>query len=312
MIRYLLRRVANAALLLLCVSAITFVLLDLAPGDPAAMLLGQDYTEAGHAQLSAELGLDKPLHVRYTRFLTGALHGDFGKSFETGRPVVQELRSVLPATLSLALASILVAVAIGVPIGVTSAVRQNSYLDKGIRFIVMIAVSLPIFWLGLMMIYLFSVVLNLLPAFGRDGWRSLILPAATMSCYSLAIIVRMTRSSMLEVLRQDYITTARAKGLPEPMVIYKHALRNALLPVVTIIGLQFGVLLGGAVITETIFAWPGLGRLLVQGIFARDYPVIRMGILVIAGFFIVINMLTDVMYGLINPTVSLGRRARAR
>ncbi|MEE9497009.1 MAG: ABC transporter permease [Desulfobacterales bacterium] len=305
---YILRRIISSFFLLLLVSAITFFLLELAPGDPAVMLLGQDATEEGIKQLREELGLDKTAITRYFLFLSSLFQGDLGRSFETQRLVSEEIKYAFPATIELAVAGLLIAVMIGIPVGITSAVRQYSLLDKAIRFSVLILVSMPIFWLGLMFILLFSVILKLLPSFGRGDWQHLILPAASLACYSLAIIIRMTRSSMLEVLRNEYITTARSKGIPEFVVIYKHALKNALIPVVTIVGLQFGTLLGGAVLTETVFAWPGLGRLLVQAIFSRDYPLIRAGILLISGCFVLINVLVDILYTYVDPTVDLGRR----
>lgn len=305
---YILRRIISSFFLLLLVSAITFFLLELAPGDPAVMLLGQDATEEGIKQLRQELGLDKPAITRYFLFLSSLFQGDLGRSFETQRLVFEELKNAFPATIELAVASLLLAVIIGIPVGITSAVRQYSLLDKVIRFSVLILASMPIFWLGLMFILLFSLILKLLPSYGRGEWQHLILPAASLSCYSLAIIIRMTRSSMLEVLRNEYITTARSKGIPEFVVIYKHALKNALIPIVTIVGLQFGTLLGGAVLTETVFAWPGLGRLLVQAIFSRDYPLIRAGIILISGCFVLINVLVDILYTYIDPTVDLDRK----
>ena len=272
------------------------------------MLLGQDATEEGIKQLRQELGLDKPAITRYFLFLSSLFQGDLGRSFETQRLVFEELKNAFPATIELAVASLLLAVIIGIPVGITSAVRQYSLLDKVIRFSVLILASMPIFWLGLMFILLFSLILKLLPSYGRGEWQHLILPAASLSCYSLAIIIRMTRSSMLEVLRNEYITTARSKGIPEFVVICKHALKNALIPIVTIVGLQFGTLLGGAVLTETVFAWPGLGRLLVQAIFSRDYPLIRAGVILISGCFVLINVLVDILYTYIDPTVDLGRK----
>jgi len=305
---YILRRIISAVFLLLLVSAITFFLLELAPGDPAVMLLGQDATPEGIKQLRKELGLDKPILTRYFLFVSSLAQGDLGRSFETQRLVIEEIKNAFPVTIQLAVASLILAVIIGIPVGITSAVRQYSLLDKVIRFSVLILVSMPIFWLGLMFILLFSVILKLLPSYGRGDWQNLILPAASLSCYSLAIIIRMTRSSMLEVLRNDYITTARSKGIPEFFVIYKHALKNALIPIVTIVGLQFGTLLGGAVLTETVFAWPGLGRLMVQAIFSRDYPLIRAGILLISGCFVLINVIVDILYTYIDPTVDLGSK----
>lgn len=284
------------------------MLLELAPGDPAVMLLGQDATKDGITQMRAELGLDKPIYERYWVFLIEALKGNLGRSFVTRRHVSKEIKSAFLATLELTVASLLISILIGIPAGVISAVHHYSLADKIIRFTILIAASIPIFWLGLMLILLFSVILKLLPSFGRGGLEYLILPAASLSCFSLAIIIRMTRSSMLEILRNEYITTARAKGIPEGIVIYKHALRNALIPVVTIIGLQFGTLLGGAVLTETVFAWPGVGRMMVEAIFARDYPVIRAGILLVGMCFVFINLLVDILYMYIDPTVVLDRK----
>lgn len=308
MTSYIFKRIISSFVLLLLVSVIIFFLLELPPGDPAIMLLGQDATEEGIKQLRAELGLDKPIHKRYFIFLCAIPRGDFGRSFETQRPVIKEIRNAFPATIELTIASLIIAVFVGIPVGITSAVRQYSLVDKFIRFSILILASLPIFWLGLMLILLFSIILKLLPSFGRGDWQNLILPAASLSCYSLAIIIRMTRSSMLEVLRNEYITTARSKGIPEFIVIYKHALRNALIPIVTIVGLQFGTLLGGAVLTETVFAWPGLGRLMIQAIFSRDYPIIRAGVLLISGCFVLINVLVDIIYTYIDPTVDLSRK----
>lgn len=308
MASYILKRILTSFVLLIFISAIIFLLLELAPGDPASLLLGHDATEEGISKLRAELGLERPAYERYLNFIIEMFRGNFGLSYETRRPVVEELRNAFPATLELSIASLLIAVLIGVPAGITSAVRQYSIVDKTIRFFILIAVSLPTFWLGLMLIFLFSVILKWLPSFGRGGWQNLVLPAFSLSCYSIAIIVRMTRSSMLEVLRNEYITTARAKGIPEFFIIYKHALRNALIPVVTIVGLQFGTLLGGAVLTETVFAWPGIGRLLIQAIFSRDYPIIRVGVLLVSACFVLINLLVDILYTYIDPTVTLGSK----
>lgn len=305
MASYILKRILTSFVLLIFISAIIFLLLELAPGDPASLLLGHDATEEGISKLRAEYGLERPAYERYLNFIIEMFRGNFGRSYETQRPVVEELRNAFPATLELSIASLLIAVLIGVPAGITSAVRQYSIVDKTIRFFILIAVSLPTFWLGLMLIFLFSVTLKWLPSFGRGGWQNLVLPAFSLSCYSIAIIVRMTRSSMLEVLRNEYITTARAKGIPEFFIIYKHALRNALIPVVTIVGLQFGTLLGGAVLTETVFAWPGIGRLLIQAIFSRDYPIIRVGVLLVSACFVLINLLVDILYIYIDPTVTL-------
>jgi len=305
---YVLRRIINAFVILLLVSLIVFLLLELAPGDPAAMQLGHTATKEGVAQLRAELGLDRPLHQRYLSFLVDTLKGNLGRSYANRRPVIAEIRYAFPATLELSVVSLIIAIIIGVPLGITSAVHQNSLTDKVIRFSVILDISIPIFWLGMMLILVFSVIFALLPSYGRTEWYSIILPAVSMCGYPLGFIIRMTRSSMLEVLRNEYITAARAKGIPERLVIYKHALRNALIPVVTIVGLMFGTLMGGAVLTETVFAWPGIGRLMVQAIFSRDYPIIRAGILLSSATFILINLVVDIAYTYINPAVVIYKK----
>jgi peptide/nickel transport system permease protein len=287
------------------VSIIVFVLLEFTPGDPAELILGWDGTKESIAQLRAELGLDQPIQKRYVRFLIDALKGDFGRSYITTRPVTEEIRRAFPVTLQISAASLIISIVIGMSVGVISAARQYSLIDQITRFFVLIAYSIPIFWLGLMLILLFSVKLRILPSFGWGDWKHIILPSVSLSIYSVAVIARMTRSSMLEVLRSEYITTSRAKGTPESIVIYKHALKNALIPVVTVIGLQFGFLLGGAVLTETVFALPGVGRLMVKAIFLRDYPIIRAGILMVSVCFIFINLVVDIIYRYIDPSVDL-------
>jgi peptide/nickel transport system permease protein len=308
LIGYIIKRILASFVLLILMSTITFFIIEMTPGDPATLLLGQDATEKSIAMFRAEMGLDKAIYERYYNFISNAIRLDFGRSFQTQRPVIEEIKKAFPATLELSILSLLVAISIGIPAGVSSAVYQYSLFDKFIRFSVLLAVSIPIFWLGLMLILMFSVYLKLLPSFGRGGLQNLILPTATLSAYSVAIIIRMTRSSMLEVIRNEYITVARAKGLSNFNVIYKHALMNALIPIVTVIGLQFGFLLGGAVITETVFAWPGIGRLLMQAVFSRDYPVIRAGVLLISACFILVNLFVDILYHYIDPTVTFGKK----
>lgn len=301
--RYVVRRILLVIPVMLGVSLIVFLLMHFTPGDPAVLMLGERATEEQLQLLRQEMGLLEPLPVQYARFLGAALQGDLGRSYRSGRPVMTEVLSRLPATAELAVAAVVIAVLIGVPVGVLSAVKQYSLLDNAGMLLALLGASLPSFWLGLMLMLLFAVNLGWLPPSGRDGLSSLVLPALTLGAGAAALITRMTRSSMLEVINQDYVRTARAKGLPEKTVIYSHALRNALLPVVTVIGLQFGALLGGAVITETVFAWPGAGRLAVEAIRAKDYPVVQGAVLMLALAFAFVNLLVDVLYAFLNPRI---------
>ncbi|MBT9173095.1 MAG: Dipeptide transport system permease protein DppB [Syntrophomonadaceae bacterium] len=301
--RYVVRRVLLVIPVMLGVSLIVFLLMHFTPGDPALLMLGERATEEQLQLLRQEMGLLEPLPVQYARFLGAALQGDLGRSYRSGRPVMTEVLSRLPATAELAVAAVVIAVLIGVPVGVLSAVKQYSLLDNAGMLLALLGASLPSFWLGLMLMLLFAVNLGWLPPSGRDGLSSLVLPALTLGAGAAALITRMTRSSMLEVINQDYVRTARAKGLPEKTVIYSHAFRNALLPVVTVIGLQFGALLGGAVITETVFAWPGAGRLAVEAIRAKDYPVVQGAVLMLAFAFAIVNLLVDLLYAFLNPRI---------
>jgi peptide/nickel transport system permease protein len=273
------------------------------PGDPAVMLLGQDITEESLAQVRKELGLEDPIYIQYFSFVLGALRGDFGRSFQTRRQVSIELWRTFPNTLRLTACSIFISVLIGIPVGIITAYREHSWMDNLLRFITISSVSMPIYFLGLVLIYFFSIYLGVLPTSGYGGMSHLILPSVSLSAYSLGIIARMTRSSMLEVLRQEYIVTARSKGLSENLVLHRHALRNSLIPVVTVVGLQFGILLGGAVLTETVFAWPGIGRLMITAVFARDYPMVRGCVLLIATAFIFVNLVVDILYVYLDPRI---------
>jgi peptide/nickel transport system permease protein/oligopeptide transport system permease protein len=250
-----------------------------------------------------ELGLDQPFLQQYFRFLSGLLRGDLGKSIRTGRSVWTEVLERFPPTLELSLASLILATLGGVLIGVISAAKPYSFFDYTSMLAALLALSAPVFWLGLMLMLLFSVRLGWLPAAGRGSFAHLVLPSLTLAASSLALIARFTRSTMLEVLRQEYVTTARSKGLGERRVILLHALRNALIPIITVIGLRFGALLSGAVLTETVFAWPGVGRLVVDSVSARDYPVIQGAVLVIAFSFVLINLVVDLLYGVVNPRI---------
>jgi len=275
----------------------------LAPGCPALLLVGDDAPPGAVEAIQRELGLDQPLHIQYLRFVGRVLQGDLGYSLRTRRTVVSEIISRYPATLELAGLSLLLATVMGMTAGIIAAVKQNSVYDNICMVGSLFGIAAPVFWLGLMLMLVFSVYLGWLPTVGRGTFSHIILPAVTLGAASTAVIARMTRSGMLEIMQQDYIRTARSKGLKEGVVLGKHALKNALIPVVTVIGLQLGGLLGGAVLTETIFAWPGIGRLLVDAIFWRDFPLIQGGVLLIAATFIVLNLVVDVLYTLLDPRI---------
>jgi len=315
------------------ISLLVFLFLKLIPGDPAQAILGERGSPEQLQALREKLGLNRPLHVQYLTFLRNVLTGDLGVSAVSTIPVAEELKRRWPATFELALSATLVAVALGIPLGILAAVRKNSLLDTLSMSLSLLGVSIPVFWLGLLLVYLFAVNLHWLPTGGRlstdlaldfrpitgflvldgllslkpqvvlDALRHLLLPALTLGTIPLAILTRITRGAMLEVLSQDYVRTARAKGLSERQVILKHALKNALLPVVTIVGLQFGTLLGGAILTETIFSWPGIGSYIYEGILNRDYPVVQAGVLVVATAFVLVNLLVDLSYALLDPRI---------
>ncbi len=303
---YILRRLVLAVPTLVGVTLVVFALIRLVPGDPARLVLGLQASEEEVQRLRVQLGLDQPLPVQYARFLARLLQGDLGRSVVTGEPVLREIGARLPATVQLAVASTVVATLAGVAAGVVSATRQSSWWDYAVMTVALFGISLPVFWLGLMLMLLFSVHLRWLPAGGYGTPAHLVLPTVTLAAFSVAIIARMTRSSLLEVLHQDYVRTAWAKGLSSRAVVLRHALKNALIPVVTVIGLQFGGLLGGAILTETVFAWPGMGRLLVGAIVARDYPVVQGTVLVFAALFTLVNLAVDVLYAYVDPRIHYG------
>lgn len=300
---YLLQRIVGLILTVVFVGITIFLMVRILPGDPARVIAGVLATEQDVQRIRVELGLDEPLPVQAGIFLRDLAQGDLGVSARTSNPVLAEIGARLPATLSLATAGMLLAVAIGIPLGAWAAARAGSAADLLVSTLVLFGISLPVYWLGLMLIILFSIRLRWLPAAGAEGPLSLILPAFTLAAFSVAFIARITRSSMLEVLRQDYVRTAHAKGVGRREVEWRHALRNALPPVVTVIGLQFGELLGGAILTETVFGWPGLGRLLVDSIFARDYPMVQGLVIVFAAMFAVVNLIVDLTYERIDPRV---------
>ena len=299
------QRLLRALIALWLVSTVVFVVMRLS-GDPVPLLLPPDAPRSEIFRVRAELGLDRPLPVQYATFLGNIARGDFGRSIHFREPAFRVVRGYLPATLELGLTAFALAVLVAVPIGVFSAVRRNSLLDHGAMGVALVGQSAPTFFIGILLILLISLKAGLLPTYGRGEWRHLVLPALTLGIFAMASIARLTRSAVLEVLRADYVRTARAKGLSERLVVVKHTLKNAALPIVTITGLQFGTLLGGAVVTETVFSWPGMGRLAIHSIYNRDYPVVQCAVFLSAVMFIVINFAIEIIYGVLDP------RARPR
>ena len=335
MFQFILRRLGLVIPTFIGITLLTFAFVHMIPGDPVTIMAGErGVSPERHAQLMADMGLDKPLYQQYFHYVNGVLHGDLGTSLKSRTPVWQEVVPRFKATLELGICAMIFAIVVGIPVGVLAAVKRGSIFDHTAVGISLTGYSMPIFWWGIMLVMLVSVQLNLTPVSGRisdtvflddsmpltgfmlidsliwgepgdfkDAVMHMILPALVLGTIPLAVIVRMTRSSMLEVLGEDYIRTARAKGVSRMRVIVVHALRNALLPVVTIIGLQVGTLLGGAILTETIFSWPGLGRWLIDALQRRDYPVVQGGVLLVATLIIVVNLLVDVLYGVVNPRI---------
>jgi peptide/nickel transport system permease protein len=306
MLRYIEQRLVAAAITLFGVTIIVFLMLHLLPGDPARVIAGLLATEEDVAHLRTQLGLNQPLIVQYGNFLGNLLHGNLGISARTSQPVLDEVLARLPATLQLALLSTAIASFFGIIGGVIAATHHNSIIDYLTSALTLFGSSMPAYWLGLMLIILFAVNLQMLPAAGNEGPASFILPSLTLAAFSIALITRMTRSSMLEVLHQDYVRTARAKGIQERGVLFHHALKNALIPVITVIGLQFGTLLGGAVLTESVFGWPGVGQLLLNSISARDYPTVQGVVLVFSAMFILLNLVVDMLYAYLDPRIRYG------
>jgi ABC-type dipeptide/oligopeptide/nickel transport system permease component len=331
MARYLLRRLALTIPILLGVSLLVFLMLHSAGGDPAQSILGARADPESIAKLRQDLGLDRPLLVQYVAFLSGAVRGDFGRSYRSNTPVTTEIAARFPATIELAIVAMAIAVVTGVVFGTLAAVRRHSLLDYVSSTVVLLGVSIPTFWLGLILIIIFGLWMRWLPISGRvdprlgadpslpfltlasvlhgnwavakDALRHLILPALTLAAWPAAIVARMTRASLIESLGQDYVRTARGKGLPEQLIVVGHAARNALLPVLTVVGLEFGTLLGGAVVTETIFSWPGLGQLTVTAIGARDYQMVQGVVVLLGAVFVLLNLLVDVLYAVLDPRI---------
>jgi peptide/nickel transport system permease protein len=310
MTRYILRRLLQTVPVLFGVSLLAFAIMHVVPGDPVRLIAGSDAPESVVQRIRTELGLERPLYIQYWSFLSRALQGDLGRSLRSRAPVTAEVLSRFPATLELTSVSMVMAVLVGIPLGLVAAVRRSSWVDYLATGASLSSLSLPIFWIAIVAIWLFSLQLGWLPVSGRagpvwewDGFRHIVLPAATLATTSVAIISRLTRSGMLDVLGREYVTTARAKGVPPLAVVGKHALTNALIPVVTVVGLQYGFLLGGAVVTETIFAWPGVGRLAMTAILQRDYPVVQGCVLLVAVVFVLVNLAVDLLYGWLDPRI---------
>jgi len=331
MINYIIKRLLALIPILIGVAVIVFLIVHLIPGDPAQTMLGERATDEALQRLREQMGLNDPLPVQFWRYVKDLLRGDLGRSIMSNNPVSAELAQRFPATLELSFFAIMFAVLVGIPAGIFASINQTSWFDNLSMLIALMGVSMPIFWLGLMFIWLFAVELGWFPPSSRIGvgldftpitnlyvidsilqlnfsalkdiLHHLVLPAVALGTIPMAIIARMTRSSMLEVLRKDFIRTAYAKGLKRKVVIFKHALKNAMVPIITVVGLQFGVLLGGAVMTETIFSWPGLGKYLVDAIYARDFPIVQGGILFFAGVFVIVNLIVDLSYALVDPRI---------
>jgi len=305
---YVIRRFLIALPVILGVATLVFLLIHLIPGDPVEIMLGETALPADRDELRRELGLDRPIVLQYTRFLLQICRGDLGRSLHYGEPVSRLIAQRYPATLALTVSAMFVSLWIAVPAGILSGIRQYSAWDHAAMLLALVGVSIPNFWLGPLLIWTFSIHLGWFPVSGAGGVRHMVLPALTLGTSMAAIVARMTRSSILEVLREDYVLTARAKGLSEGSVILKHVLRNAMLPVITVVGLQFGALLAGAVITETIFSWPGLGTLLIQAIQTRDYPLVQGCVLVVSISYVIVNLCTDMLYVLVDPRIQYSDR----
>lgn len=300
---YIARRLLEAVPVVWGVVTIVFLVIHLTPGDPVEIMLGENASAAGRAALRHDLGLDRPLALQYLTFLGNVATGDLGRSLYTQKGVLESVLERYPATVELALAAMALAVIIAIPLGVAAAARRGGAVDRGAMALSLLGVSMPSFWLGPMLIILFSIWLGWFPVSGRGGIESLVLPAVTLGTAMAAILSRLTRSSMIEALGEDFITTARAKGAREAVILFRHALSNALLPVVTVAGLQLGGLLAGAIITETIFAWPGVGRLTIQAIQARDYPLAQGCVLAIALSYVAVNLAVDLLYAAVDPRI---------
>lgn len=306
MLQQFISRLASALIVVIGVATLVFLLIHLVPGDPVEVMLGESAQQADRESLRQALGLDKPVLVQLLEFYKGLLQFDLGQSLHSKRAISEELLERLPATAELAVSAMVVAVLIAFPLGVMAAVRKDSIWDSGSMTVSLLGVSIPNFVMGPILILVLAVQLNLLPVSGRDGFASLIMPAITLGTAMAAILSRMVRASLLEVLNEDYIRTARAKGLSEQVVVWRHGLRSAMLPVITLLGLQLGTLLAGAVITEAVFSWPGIGQLTIEAIQRRDYPLVQACVLLISGSYVIVNTFTDLVYAWLDPRIRVG------
>lgn len=302
--RYILKRILLMVPVLLGVILVVFIMNHISPGNPARILAGENASEEAVAALTEELGLNDPLYIQFFNYVKGIVTKfDLGTSYQTRRPVIDELMDRFPTTAKLALLSICISAVVGISLGIISAVKQNTIIDHLSTGFALLGVSMPAFWAGMMLILVFAIYLKWLPVSGIDGWKNWIMPAFTSSMVGMATITRMTRSSMLDVICQDYIVTARAKGLSEQIIVVKHALKNALIPIITVLGIQLGTMLGGAVLTESVFSVPGLGKFMVDSIKNRDYPVVQGGVLLLAIVFSLVNLIVDIIYAYVDPRI---------
>lgn len=302
--RYILKRILLMVPVLLGVILVVFIMNHISPGNPARILAGENASEEAVAALTEELGLNDPLYIQFFNYVKGIVTKfDLGTSYQTRRPVIDELMDRFPTTAKLALISICISAVVGISLGIISAVKQNTIIDHLSTGFALLGVSMPAFWAGMMLILVFAIYLKWLPVSGIDGWKNWILPAFTSSMVGMATITRMTRSSMLDVICQEYIVTARAKGLSEQVIVVKHALKNALIPIITVLGIQLGTMLGGAVLTESVFSIPGLGKFMVDSIKNRDYPVVQGGVLLLAIVFSLVNLIVDIIYAYVDPRI---------
>jgi len=306
MLKILVSRLLSTLVVVFGVACIVFLLIHLVPGDPVEVMLGESAQQADREALRSALGLDLPIHTQLLNYFNGLLHFDLGVSLHSKRPISEELLERIPATVELAVASLLIAIMIAFPLGVIAAVRKSTIWDSSAMTISLLGVSIPNFVMGPVLILIFAVQLGWFPVSGREGFASLVLPAITLGTALAAILSRMVRSTLLEVLNEDFVRTARAKGLSEATVIWKHALKNAMLPIITLLGLQLGVLLAGSIITEIVFSWPGIGQLTIESIKRRDYPVVQACVLLISLTYVVVNMLTDLAYSWLDPRIREG------
>ncbi|MDF2683688.1 MAG: hypothetical protein K0R47_4878 [Brevibacillus sp.] len=303
MLGYIAKRLLQMIPTLIGVSILCFIIIHSVPGDPANLIAGVDATADEIQIVKERLGLDRPLYEQYGSYVMGLLQGDLGKSLRSDRPVAEEILSRFPSTILLTMLSVIVMVFVGLFAGIISAIRPNSMRDNATMMVSLFGISMPVFWSGIMLILVFSYYLQLLPSGGSTQFKHYILPALALGLSSSAVLARLTRSSILEVIHQDFIRTARAKGVREKLIIYKHTLKNALIPIITIVGLEFGHLLGGAVLTETVFSMNGIGRYIIQSIQFRDYPAIQGSILFVAAIFVIVNLVVDLCYGAVDPRI---------